>query len=353
MKKILVSICIIFVIMPALFGNEKSKNSSSVKVLILPFSTGGNVNKQYGEIAEKTFSSSISKSKNFEAITFKDENIENSEKQEQNDSTNIDIAKFYGAEILFYGDINNLNNSYTITVRGVDVNSKTTDYIERGVFSNKDELISVTDSIAKKINSNFIAKNSKTADKFSLQSENDYELYKQEKASGKLQNDTDFNKSEKTYIRKYLYPADVNIFDIDEMEGLYVKQKRAGNGLLAGAIISSAVGQLALVGYIFTSIFTPMSYGMPIAYLFMVAFTSPVYGLMIIGNLLLGLMAFTLMTLPFVLIPLAAVAYWHANNIKKITEKTHGEDIFSGLEKRNLLINDSDKISFDMFSVRL
>ena len=180
--------------------------------------------------------------------------------------------------------------------------------------------------------------------------EDNNNLYKE------IKSDINFDKNEKQYIRKYLYPLDVNIFDIDEMENIYLKYKHRATGLLVSGLVSSVVGQLAFVGFMFTETYFPLF--MVLMYLnpqaIISVFASPEMLVLVVSKVMLALTAFALLTIPFVLIPLAAIAYWHAGKVKNLAKKVNGEFGFSKLDKISLFMMDTDinnnncKIDLDM-----
>jgi len=171
-----------------------------------------------------------------------------------------------------------------------------------------------------------------------------------------IKSNINFDKDEKKYIRKYLYPEDINIFNTNEMENIYAKYKYRAAGLLASGLISSGIGQLAFIGYMFTEYIFP-SYSL-LMYLspqvIPSLFSNPIIALAVVGKIMLALTTFTLLTIPFVLIPLAAIAFWHAGKIKKLAKKVNGELGLSELDKTSLFMintninNTNCKIDLDV-----
>ncbi len=363
MKKTLVFIFLMFAVTFVTFSSEKVRGVTSTKVLVLPFTIGEGVSKEYSNIANEAFSIAISKSKKFEIVLTKTEqtakrNDLGEVEQKNNDSINTELAKFYGAKIVFSGSINEIDGAYSIIIKGIEIETKLLRYAERGMCASQAEIISTVETIAYKI-----ANISPSRESFNEMSKDEIieradEVYRGEtvvepeatlpKEKEQSYHDanyiTSFNNSDKKYIRKYIDPTGTDIFDLDAMRKLHKKHLNAGNALLGWGIAFSIIGQVALVGLIGLNVYQ-YRYGY---YYYDDYGNSNSYNRRNMayyidgGKVALSIITPIFLVLSLFFMPFSSIPYWHANKVKRIALKANGKNSWSFLENSAPFINYSD-----------
>ena len=125
------------------------------KVAVLPFAVKGNLDALYAEVAQDNFVTELAKSKMYQIVVrsqvdkaMKDLKIQSG--NDVDDSAAIQIGKVAGAEIIVIGGITALNSQIAVNIRGINVNSGTTEFAEKGTVNSQSELLVAIERISRK-----------------------------------------------------------------------------------------------------------------------------------------------------------------------------------------------------------
>ena len=153
MRKLTVLITMLVGIMFNAIANDFATQGKSVAVL--PFVVKGNFDALYAEVAQDNFVTELAKSKMYQIVVrsqvdkaMKDLKIQSG--NDVDDSAAIQIGKVAGAEIIVIGGITALNSQIAVNIRGINVNSGTTEFAEKGTVNSQSELLVAIERISRK-----------------------------------------------------------------------------------------------------------------------------------------------------------------------------------------------------------
>ncbi|OHD19168.1 MAG: hypothetical protein A2086_14730 [Spirochaetes bacterium GWD1_27_9] len=165
-KLLLVSLFLIFSFFN-LMPNEKQKDNK-LKVVVLPFFSNDNNDKSYLDLLTKNFTISLLIGSNkFTYIERKQfnnlNNLKINNKSDSNISNAVEIGKLLGAEIVIINSLNNIENNYFISTKVIKVEIGEILFEKNDKTSNKKEIITLVNKLAKSIiiNENDINNNQK------------------------------------------------------------------------------------------------------------------------------------------------------------------------------------------------
>ena len=125
------------------------------KVAVLPFAVKGNLDALYAEVAQDNFVTELAKSKMYQIVVpsqvdkaMKDLKIQSG--NDVDESGAMQIGKVAGAEIIVIGGITALNSQIAVNIRGINVNSGTTEFAEKGTVNSQSELLVAIERISRK-----------------------------------------------------------------------------------------------------------------------------------------------------------------------------------------------------------
>ena len=153
MRKLTLLITMLVGVMFNVVANETVPQGK--KVAVLPFAVKGNLDALYAEVAQDNFVTELAKSKMYQIVVrsqvdkaMKDLKIQSG--NDVDDSAAIEIGKVAGAEIIVIGGITALNSQIVVNIRGINVNSGTTEFAEKGIVNSQGELLVAIEGISKK-----------------------------------------------------------------------------------------------------------------------------------------------------------------------------------------------------------
>ena len=153
MRKLTVLITMLVGVMFNVVANETVVQGK--KVAVLPFAVKGNLDALYAEVAQDNFVTELAKSKMYQIVVrsqvdkaMKDLKIQSG--NDVDDSAAIQIGKVAGAEIIVIGGITALNSQIAVNIRGINVNSGTTEFAEKGTVNSQSELLVAIERISRK-----------------------------------------------------------------------------------------------------------------------------------------------------------------------------------------------------------
>ena len=153
MRKLTLLITMLVGVMFNVVANETVPQGK--KVAVLPFAVKGNLDALYAEVAQDNFVTELAKSKMYQIVVRSqvDKAMKDLKIQSGNDvdeSTAMEIGKVAGAEITVIGGITALNSQIVVNIRGINVNSGTTEFAEKGIVNSQGELLVAIEGISKK-----------------------------------------------------------------------------------------------------------------------------------------------------------------------------------------------------------
>jgi TolB-like protein len=153
MRKLTVLITMLVGVMFNVVANETVVQGK--KVAVLPFAVKGNLDALYAEVAQDNFVTELAKSKMYQIVVrsqvdkaMKDLNIQGG--NDIDESAAMEIGKVAGAEIIVIGGITALNSQFVVNIRGINVNSGTTEFADKGIVNSQGELLVAIEGISKK-----------------------------------------------------------------------------------------------------------------------------------------------------------------------------------------------------------
>lgn len=153
MRKLTLLITMLVGVMFNVVANETVPQGK--KVAVLPFAVKGNLDALYAEVAQDNFVTELAKSKMYQIVVRSqvDKAMKDLKIQSGNDvdeSTAMEIGKVAGAEITVIGGITALNSQIVVNIRGINVNSGTTEFAEKGIVNSQGELLVAIEGISRK-----------------------------------------------------------------------------------------------------------------------------------------------------------------------------------------------------------
>lgn len=153
MRKLTLLITMLVGVMFNVVANETVPQGK--KVAVLPFAVKGNLDALYAEVAQDNFVTELAKSKMYQIVVRSqvDKAMKDLKIQSGNDvdeSAAMEIGKVAGAEITVIGGITALNSQIVVNIRGINVNSGTTEFAEKGIVNSQGELLVAIERISKK-----------------------------------------------------------------------------------------------------------------------------------------------------------------------------------------------------------
>ena len=153
MRKLTLLITMLVGVMFNVVANETVPQGK--KVAVLPFAVKGNLDALYAEVAQDNFVTELAKSKMYQIVVRSqvDKAMKDLKIQSGNDvdeSGAIQIGKVAGAEIIVIGGITALNSQIAVNIRGINVNSGTTEFAEKGTVNSQAELLVAIERISRK-----------------------------------------------------------------------------------------------------------------------------------------------------------------------------------------------------------
>lgn len=153
MRKLTVLITMLVGVMFNVVANETVVQGK--KVAVLPFAVKGNLDALYAEVAQDNFVTELAKSKMYQIVVpsqvdkaMKDLNIQGG--NDIDESAAMEIGKITGAEIIVIGGITALNSQFVVNIRGINVNSGTTEFADKRIVNSQGELLVAIEGISKK-----------------------------------------------------------------------------------------------------------------------------------------------------------------------------------------------------------
>ncbi len=153
MRKLTVLITMLVGVMFNVVANETVVQGK--KVAVLPFAVKGNLDALYAEVAQDNFVTELAKSKMYQIVVpsqvdkaMKDLKIQSG--NDVDESGAMQIGKVAGAEIIVIGGITALNSQIAVNIRGINVNSGTTEFAEKGTVNSQSELLVAIERISRK-----------------------------------------------------------------------------------------------------------------------------------------------------------------------------------------------------------
>lgn len=151
-------IVLIFMFVSVIFSISANEitTTQGKRVAILPFTSKGNFDALYAEVAQDNFTTELIKGDMYQVVERSQLDKAMKELKFQNgsdfdESSAVEVGKLAGAEIIVIGIITALNNQIIINIRGINVKTGIAEFAEKDSIKTQEGLLRSVEGIAKKL----------------------------------------------------------------------------------------------------------------------------------------------------------------------------------------------------------
>ncbi len=156
-------IVLIFMFVGVIFSISANEITTQGKrVAILPFTSKGNFDALYAEVAQDNFTTELIKGDMYKVVERSqlDKAMKELKFQSGSDfdeSSAVEVGKLAGAEIVVIGIITALKNQIVVNIRGINVKTGIAEFAERDFIKTQEELLTSVEKIARKLSSSDVS----------------------------------------------------------------------------------------------------------------------------------------------------------------------------------------------------
>ncbi len=293
-----------------------------MRIAILPFSTRGNIDKNLSELLSENFTIAMISGGKYNVVERSQLDKALSELKFQkgaqfDDASAVEIGKLAGAQAVIIGTISEIDGSYFVSARGIDVKTGIAQFATKEQTSNKRELINLIDKLASSISlkdSDKVAGNRKSS--------------RREKDSSLSIATGNFTRDQKKFIDSQYDKWELDPADYEYSLEKYKQSLGAGIGVSVGG------GTLTLMGIIFIGVgfgireYQPAQYQSEYDewgnYIGQSERSSDYYYRPL---WVMGVAGAPILALGLIMLPLSAIPFWFSYMIKQIYRRATGEKL--------------------------